>query len=102
MLRSWDGNCGTACLGRAPVILTGMICQLANNIDRTVSVLFGNGDGTFTSQVIGIGAQPLAGQSCSVSVTFTPLATGSRTGSLSVADNGGASRQTATLVASGS
>ncbi|HEV3278588.1 MAG TPA: FG-GAP-like repeat-containing protein [Terriglobia bacterium] len=35
--------------------------------------------------------------SCTISVTFTPLASGSRTASLSVADNGGGSPQTVSL-----
>ena len=42
-----------------------------------------------------------AGGSCSISVTFTPSATGSRTASVSVTDNGGGSPQTAALSGTG-
>ncbi|HEY6763568.1 MAG TPA: choice-of-anchor D domain-containing protein [Candidatus Sulfotelmatobacter sp.] len=40
-------------------------------------------------------------KSCTISVTFTPLATGTRTATLSVTDNAGGSPQTATLTGTG-
>ena len=42
-----------------------------------------------------------AGSSCTISVTFTPTATGNRTGTLTVMDNAGDSPQTATLSGTG-
>jgi hypothetical protein len=42
-----------------------------------------------------------AGKSCTVSVTFAPTAKGSRSASLSIADNGGASPQTVNLSGTG-
>lgn len=41
------------------------------------------------------------GKSCSISVTFTPRAKGSRTASLSISDSGGGSPQTASLAGTG-
>jgi hypothetical protein len=42
-----------------------------------------------------------AGKSCTISVTFTPMAAGVRTASLSVSDNGGGSPQTVALSGTG-
>jgi len=42
-----------------------------------------------------------AGGNCAISVTFTPTATGARTGQLAVTDNGNGSPQTATLSGNG-
>ena len=42
-----------------------------------------------------------AGESCFITVTFTPLAKGSRTASVSVGDNGGGSPQTVSLAGTG-
>jgi len=42
-----------------------------------------------------------AGASCLISVTFTPSASGQRTATVSVTDNGGGSPQTATLIGTG-
>ena len=42
-----------------------------------------------------------AGGSCFVTVTFKPLATGSRTASVSVGDNGGGSPQQVSLAGTG-
>ena len=42
------------------------------------------------------------GKSCTISVTFTPAATGTRTASLSITDNGGGSPQTVPITGTGS
>jgi hypothetical protein len=47
------------------------------------------------------GASVAAGASCTISVTFKPTATGARSASLSVADNGGGSPQTVKLSGTG-
>ena len=47
------------------------------------------------------GSSVNAGASCSISVTFTPKATGSRTGSLGILDNGGGSPQLVGLSGTG-
>jgi hypothetical protein len=41
------------------------------------------------------------GQSCTINVTFTPAATGTRTASLSITDNGGGSPQTVSVTGTG-
>ncbi|HXJ94620.1 MAG TPA: choice-of-anchor D domain-containing protein [Terriglobia bacterium] len=41
------------------------------------------------------------GKTCTISVTFTPAATGTRTASLSITDNGGGSPQTASITGTG-
>lgn len=47
------------------------------------------------------GSTVAAGQSCTISVTFTPTATGNRTGTLTVTDNASGSPQTAALTGAG-
>ena len=42
-----------------------------------------------------------AGASCTISVTFTPMATGARSASVSIADNGGGSPQALALTGTG-
>ena len=53
------------------------------------------------SQTNNCGAAVLPGASCTINVAFSPTATGSRTGTLSVSDNAGDSPQTATLAGTG-
>jgi hypothetical protein len=53
------------------------------------------------SQTNTCGTSVAAGASCSISVTFKPTATGLRRGSVSIADVGGASPQTVSLVGTG-
>lgn len=47
------------------------------------------------------GSSVAAGGSCVITVTFTPKATGTRTGVISVSDNGGGSPQVVTLIGTG-
>ena len=53
------------------------------------------------SQANNCGKGIAAGATCSISVSFTPLATGVRTAAVSVSDNGGASPQTVSLTGTG-
>jgi hypothetical protein len=53
------------------------------------------------SQTNNCGSSLAAGASCSITVTFTPQATGSRTASLSVADGAGGSPQTVAVSGTG-
>lgn len=53
------------------------------------------------AQVNNCGASVAAGASCLIGVTFTPSATGARSASISVSDNGGGSPQQALLVGTG-
>ncbi len=73
---------------------------LANNSSSTlyISNVATSGDFTQTSTC---GATLAAGKSCTISVTFTPTQTGSRTGTLSISDNGTDSPQTVSLSGTG-
>ena len=53
------------------------------------------------AQTNSCGSSLAAGGSCPIAVTFTPTASGARTGSLSVSDNAGGSPQTVTLSGNG-
>ncbi len=53
------------------------------------------------SQTNNCGAGIAAGATCTMSVTFTPLATGVRTAAVTISDNGGASPQTVSLTGTG-
>lgn len=53
------------------------------------------------AQVTNCGTAVPAGGTCSIGVTFTPSATGSRSATLSVSDDGGGSPQTVSLVGTG-
>jgi hypothetical protein len=54
--------------------------------------------GTLGEQLIDF---PAAGAKCTISVTFTPAASGARTATLSIADNAGGSPQTLSLTGTG-
>src|SRR5207237_516263 len=71
----------------------------------TISSFAASGD--FAATSTGANACPTspatlaAGANCSINVTFTPTASGARTGTLSVADNAGGSPQTLALSGNG-
>jgi hypothetical protein len=77
---------------------------------QTVTVS-NTGNGTLTPLTIAIsgnfaqtntcGSSVAAGAGCTISVTFTPTAPGSRTGTLSLTDNAGTSPQTVSLIGAG-
>jgi len=72
---------------------------MTNHGHRTLSLGFGlrgSNPGDF-AQTYTCGNSLAAGASCTVSVTFTPQAKGSRTATLDVVDNGGGSPQTVGL-----
>jgi len=72
---------------------------MTNHGYRTVNVGFGlrgSNPGDF-AQTNTCGNSLAAGASCTISVTFTPQAKGSRTATLNVVDNGGGSPQVVTL-----
>jgi len=57
--------------------------------------------GDFSQTNTCVGSPLMIGQSCAISVVFTPTATGSRTGTLSIVDNTSNSAQTVALVGTG-
>jgi len=82
----------------------GKSVSLTNNGNATLSIsgisITGADSGDF-AQTNTCGSSLAAGANCSVSVTFTPAAAGSRSASVSMADNATASPQTVTLSGSG-
>jgi hypothetical protein len=74
-------------VGGSPVTITGFSITGTNRTD------FG--------QTNNCGTSLAAGASCTATVTFTPHATGARSGNLSVKDNGGGSPQLVPLTGTG-
>jgi phospholipase C len=72
----------------------------SNSIDKIVISLTGSNPGDF-AQTNNCGSSVPVGGSCTVTVTFTPSATGSRTASVSMKDNGGGSPQTVSMSGTG-
>ncbi len=77
--------------GTAPLAIAGLSVNGANAADYSQSSNCPQGPVTLA-----------AGASCTISVTFTPSATGSRTANVSIADNASGSPQTVALNGSGS
>jgi hypothetical protein len=74
--------------------------QLSNNGTATMNISGITASGDF-SETNTCGATLAAGANCTVSVTFTPTQSGSRTGTLSVADDASGSPQTVGLTGTG-
>jgi FG-GAP-like repeat/Abnormal spindle-like microcephaly-assoc'd, ASPM-SPD-2-Hydin/FG-GAP repeat len=75
-----------------------------NHADRTLKisgVRFTGGDASDFAQTNTCGSSVTAGSSCTFSVTFTSGATGSRTATLQIGDNGGGGGQTVALSGTG-
>jgi Concanavalin A-like lectin/glucanases superfamily/Bacterial Ig-like domain (group 2)/Abnormal spindle-like microcephaly-assoc'd, ASPM-SPD-2-Hydin len=68
----------------------------------TISGISASGDFAQTSTCPFSPSTLAAGTSCKISVTFTPSALGTRTGTLTITDNAGTSPQTASLTGTGS
>ena len=93
---SWDfGNQGAGIISAAKTI------KLTNNLGTplTISSIGASGDFAVASQTCGAGIA--GGASCTINVTFTPAASGIRTGALSLTDNASTSPQTAPLSGTG-
>jgi hypothetical protein len=94
-------NFGTETVGKtsAPNTLT-----LTNTAQTALSIqsitITGANPGDF-AQTNTCGTRIAAGANCSVSVTFTPTKKGSRSASVSIADSGGGSPQTVSLLGTG-
>jgi hypothetical protein len=82
----------------------GKSVSLTNNGNATLSIsgilITGVNSGDF-AQTTTCGSSLIAGAGCSINVTFTPAATGSRSASVSIADNATGSPQAVTLSGSG-
>jgi hypothetical protein len=75
------------------------------NVGRTTltfsSFAISGANGADFAQGNNCGTSLLGGHSCTISVTFTPSATGTRNASLNISDNGGGSPQSVTLQGTG-
>jgi hypothetical protein len=95
-------NFGTIKVGKTSAARTVTLTNLGNTALSITSIMItGTNSGDF-AQTNTCGGSVGGGQSCSISVTFTPSATGSRSASISITDSGGNSPQTVTLAGTGS
>jgi hypothetical protein len=93
---------GSEKVGKSSSTKTITLTNLGSTTLSITSIgLTGTNSGDF-SQTNTCGSSVGAGQGCSISVTFKPLAKGTRTASVSVTDNGGASPQTVAMSGTGS
>ena len=80
------------------------IISLTNKAPETMTItginIIGTNAGDFAEQT-NCGTSLAAGATCYVAVTFTPTATGARSASVAVSDNGGGSPQKVTLAGTG-
>src|SRR2546429_295562 len=96
-------------LGNQPLATTSapMTITLTNPGTAALTITSLASSGDFAATSTGANACPTspatlaAGANCSINVTFTPTASGARTGTLSVAGNAGGSPQTVTLSGNG-
>jgi hypothetical protein len=79
---------------------TAKTVTMTNNGSTALTISGISTSGDFT-QINACGTSLAAGTSCQIQVRFHPTATGTRTGKLSVSDNGGGSPQTVTLTGTG-
>ncbi len=79
---------------------TAQVVTLTNTGSAALTITTIAASGDF-SQTNTCGASVAAAGTCTISVTFTPAATGSRTGAVSVTDNAGGSPQTVALTGTG-
>jgi hypothetical protein len=70
----------------------------SGNAALTISSIMASGDFAQTSNC---GTSVAAGNNCTISVTFTPTATGTRTGALTITDNASGSPQTVQVSGTG-
>src|SRR2546429_289049 len=96
-------------LGNQPLATTSapMTITLTNPGTAALTITSLASSGDFAATSTGANACPTspatlaAGANCSINVTFTPTASGARTGTLSVTDNAGGSPQIMTLSGNG-
>jgi FG-GAP-like repeat/Abnormal spindle-like microcephaly-assoc'd, ASPM-SPD-2-Hydin/Protein of unknown function (DUF1573) len=95
-------NFGTVGVGASSTPQNVILTNTNTVSSMTISsvTMTGNDPSDF-SQTNNCGKSLAAGASCTITVTFTPQATGSRTASLSVADSGGGGSQTVALSGTG-
>jgi Abnormal spindle-like microcephaly-assoc'd, ASPM-SPD-2-Hydin/Transmembrane protein 131-like N-terminal len=95
-------SAGSVIFGRLQVGLTSAPQQVMLTNDQTVALNIGGiaTTGDF-AQTNNCGSSLAAGSNCTINVTFTPTALGTRTGSLTVTDDAANNPQAATLIGTG-
>jgi hypothetical protein len=94
-------NFGSVRVGHTSPAKTVTVANTGTALLSITSIgIMGTNAGDF-SEINSCASSLGAGKSCAVSVTFTPRAKGTRTGSLSISDNGGGSPQTVSLSGTG-
>jgi hypothetical protein len=94
-------NFGNQAVGTTSSAQTVTFTNHAKGTLRISGVRFTGRQASDFAQTNTCGSSVAAGSNCTFSVTFTPGATGSRTATLNVGDNGGASPQTVALSGTG-
>jgi hypothetical protein len=90
----------TVVLGTTSV-RTATLTNLGTTTLAITSITVGGTNAADYSQTNTCGTSVLAGKSCTITVTFKPKAIGTRTASVSIADNGGGSPQSISLTGVG-
>jgi len=75
--------------------------KLKNNLSTTLTAISYSTTGPFSVSTTTCGTTLKSNASCTISVTFSPTATGPATGTLNVSDSANNSPQTATLSGTG-
>jgi hypothetical protein len=94
-------NFGTVPVGTSSSPQTATFTNNAKFALPIKSLLITGADPLDFSETNTCGTSVAAGASCTISVTFKPTVTGTRTASVSVADGGGGSPQTVSLTGTG-
>jgi hypothetical protein len=92
---------GSVKVGTKSAAKTLTLTNVSENVVSITTISITGANAPDFSETSTCGGTVQGGRSCTLSVTFAPTATGSRTASLSVADNGGGSPQTVSLSGSG-
>ena len=95
-------NFGTVTVGTSSSPMTSTLSNgsKSSSLSITGITITGADQGDFTETTT-CGSSLGAEKSCTITVTFTPTATGKRTASVSISDNGGGSPQTVSLQGNG-
>ncbi|HWY22227.1 MAG TPA: FG-GAP-like repeat-containing protein [Candidatus Acidoferrum sp.] len=94
-------NFGSVTVGTKSAVKTVTLTNVSENTVSVTSISLTGTNASDFSETNTCGSSVQGGKSCTVSLTFTPSAKGTRTASLSVADNGGGSPQTVSLSGTG-
>ncbi|HEV2176432.1 MAG TPA: FG-GAP-like repeat-containing protein [Terriglobia bacterium] len=94
-------NFGSVTVGTKSGVKKVTLTNVAQTTVSITSISIGGTNATDFAETTTCGSKVQAEASCTFSITFTPSAKGSRTATLSIADNGGGSPQTVSLSGTG-